>query len=523
MTVTPQGQIHLCDCLLEEDSLNQLNFSNQTAQLNYFNSTIVQSFNQDDYTYIKKDNMVKVGANIDSIIHANYLYYRNDGFPNAKLYFCFITNMEYVNENCTAITFETDSFQTYQFDIHYEQTFIEREHTDNDTIGLHTVPENVELGDYVATEQSTDGYINQGYCYMLRSSIPADPQDDSNYDLAVNYGGVPGAGMCYVLTSVASLVQLVHGFDSNGRSDAIIDVYMLPKAFVHVTDDFLSPYYHGQSLPTGHIIDKTMISDLNGYTPRNNKLFTFPYCFLEVTNNSGVSNVYKYENFINHNIQFSMRCMPVPGGSCKLSPMNYTIGATGNEEEGMIAGKFPTLSWSRDEFTNWLTQNGVNLGLGIASSLATTIGGIGLMATGGGAVAGGSAVASGLGGVANALGQIYEHSLVPRSSCGNTNGGDINTGGNSNCFYFYKKCIRAEYAKIIDDYFTMYGYKVNSVKIPNINSRQNWNFIKTVNCNITGSIPQQDMQKIKNMFNNGVTIWHNPSTMLEYNHPNPIV
>ena len=172
-TVTPNGQIHLCDCLLEEDSLNQLTFNSQQEQLNYFNTTIVQSFNTDDYTYIKKDNVVKVSSNIDSIINANYLYYRNDGFPNAKLYFCFITNMEYVNENCTAITFETDSFQTYQFDIHYEQTFIEREHTDNDAIGLHTVPEDVETGEYVCNEHYKDSTMDSyssDLCYVMATS-----------------------------------------------------------------------------------------------------------------------------------------------------------------------------------------------------------------------------------------------------------------------------------------------------------------------------------------------------------------
>ena len=444
-------------------------------------------------------------------------------FPNAKLYFCFITNMEYVNENCTAITFETDSFQTYQFDIHYEQSFVEREHVNDDTLGIHTVPENVELWEYVSNSITTDEYINGDYCYLLRSTIPADPQDDSNYDLAVNYGGVPGAGMCYVLTSVSALVQLIHGFNTNGRPDAIIDVYMLPKACVHVTDDFLSPYYHGQSLPTGHIVQKTFPGNVNGYVPRNNKLLTFPYLFLEVSNNSGSSNIYKYEFFINHNIQFSMKCMPVPGGSIRLNPLNYMVNNKSNEDEGLVGGKFPTLSWSRDEFTNWLTQNGVNIGLGVASSVASVIGGAGLIATGGGAIAGGGVIASGLGGVANSLSQIYEHSLVPYSACGNTNGGDINTGGNTNCFFFYQKSIREEYARIIDNYFDMYGYKVNTVKIPNITGRLNWNFVKTINCNITGSIPQKDMQKIKNMFNNGVTLWHNPATMLEYNQPNPIV
>lgn len=76
--------------------------------------------------------------------------------------------------------------------------------------------------------------------------------------------------------------------------------------------------------------------------------------------------------------------------------------------------------------------------------------------------------------------------------------------------------IKQEYAKIIDNFFNMFGYKINEVKIPNITGRPNWNFVKTIDCNITGDFPQQDIQTLKNMFNNGVTFWHNSNTFLDY-------
>ena len=43
----------------------------------------------------------------------------------------------------TEITIETDVFQTWQFNINYKKMFVEREHVNDDTVGLHTVPENV--------------------------------------------------------------------------------------------------------------------------------------------------------------------------------------------------------------------------------------------------------------------------------------------------------------------------------------------------------------------------------------------
>ena len=89
-----------------------------------------------------------------------------------------------------------------------------------------------------------------------------------------------------------------------------------------------------------------------------------------------------------------------------------------------------------------------------------------------------------------------------------------------NGFSFYKMSIKQEYAKIIDDFFSMYGYKVNEVKIPNVTGRTNWNYVKTIDANILGDIPQEDLQTIKNMFDNGITLWHNKDTFLDYSQNN---
>lgn len=44
-----------------------------------------------------------------------------------KWFYAFITNMTYVNDNRTDITITTDVFQTWQFDINFKESFIERE------------------------------------------------------------------------------------------------------------------------------------------------------------------------------------------------------------------------------------------------------------------------------------------------------------------------------------------------------------------------------------------------------------
>ena len=52
--------------------------------------------------------------------------YQNENFSN-KWFYAFITNMTYVNNGMTLIEIATDVFQTWQFDLQYKQSFIERE------------------------------------------------------------------------------------------------------------------------------------------------------------------------------------------------------------------------------------------------------------------------------------------------------------------------------------------------------------------------------------------------------------
>ena len=65
-----------------------------------------------------------------------------------------------------------------------------------------------------------------------------------------------------------------------------------------------------------------------------------------------------------------------------------------------------------------------------------------------------------------------------------------------------------------------FGYLTNKVKLPNLNNRPNWNYIKCASANIIGNIPQQDLQDIKNLFDNGITLWHKPETFLDYSQNN---
>ena len=123
----------------------------------------------------------------------------------------------------------------------------------------------------------------------------------------------------------------------------------------------------------------------------------------------------------------------------------------------------------------------------------------------GGTALGVGMVAGGIGGITNSMMQVYQHSFDPTSAQGNTNIGNLNVSNSRNGFYGYTMTIKKEYAEIIDNFFSMYGYKVNRVGTPHIHARSKWDYCKTIDVHISGNIPEQDMKKLRELFNTGCT------------------
>lgn len=124
MAVQPNTNLYLLKCPLELSNKHQLTFSNKEAQFSYFDN--LQKLEVERISYQRKDSMIRYPAHIDSLMDYNYCMYQNDNY-NDKWFFAFIVNMEYVNDNMTNIYIKTDVFQTWQFDLTFKQSFVERE------------------------------------------------------------------------------------------------------------------------------------------------------------------------------------------------------------------------------------------------------------------------------------------------------------------------------------------------------------------------------------------------------------
>lgn len=124
MVITPNSNIKLLKCPLTLDNKNQLTFTNSTEQFNYFNS--LPYLEMSDTSYQRKDNVIRYAGKFDDLINYNYVMYQNESYSD-KWFYAYITDLTYVNNGMTLITIKTDVFQTWQFDLDFKESFIDRE------------------------------------------------------------------------------------------------------------------------------------------------------------------------------------------------------------------------------------------------------------------------------------------------------------------------------------------------------------------------------------------------------------
>ena len=502
----------------------------------------------DNYSFLRPTGSIMAGFTYAQCLQANYIAFQNPDYSN-KWFFAWIDDVIYKGNKNTEITFTVDAWSTW-FDKWQKKTcFINRQHTNDDTIGLHTIPENLDVGEVVQESITEDlAYGNDfGYWIAVASNWQIKDGSDGTEVLDINKGTqnsgitvydntVFGTQLFFFhitsLSSFTDLALMLLRTNSDGHIEDVQNMFVLPILAIDVSKltqhtasvggnsfNFYTLGYDLTPEKFNTIINK--ITAFSDYTPKNNKCFVYPYNYLLVSNNQGSNNIYKYEDFNTENCVFENQFSIAIGGSGRIVPKNYK-GMETNDDEALALGKYPTCAWSSDAFTNWLTQNSVNMAVSLglsAGAVATTI------ATGGAtAPILASTIMSVAGNISNTIGQFHQASLLPNINGGQANG-DVIWACNRNIFSFRQMRVKTEYLKIIDDYFTRFGYAVKSLAMPNITGRRYWNYVEIGASEEIGygEVPAKYMDTINNACRRGVTIWHNHENIGNFNLSNNIV
>lgn len=316
-----------------------------------------------------------------------------------------------------------------------------------------------------------------------------------------------------------SVADWLNDVDEKGQVNSIQSIFALPSLSISVSqvDQTTHKVKSANFTKETKTYQKAGYYNFSDFTPKNNKCYVYPYNFIRITNNLGSYNDYMIEDFhtnftgVEENTMvFEFVGLPCQGYSGKIRPLFYK-GINQNDDESVQVGKFPTLSWASDSFTNWLTQNCVNMTISAGSSIASGITGKNI-----GSVAGG---------IAGLIGSFYSGTMLSNVAHGNVNMGDLSFRDSLYNFKIMRMRCKKEYLQVIDDYFSRFGYQINITKIPNLTGRKNWNYVEIGSQEYigNGSVPSNFMETINNACRSGVTIWHNHENIGNFALDNSII
>ena len=549
--IGPSTTVRVCQSIpLDNTYTDTILFTSKSAQESYFASKTKKTYSGLTYQRLASNSTtwaIFLEDVADYFYDCNYLCFQNGGFGNKWLY-AFISDILYINENCTAITFEIDVMQTWLFDFEIKKSFIERMHVADDTISRNVVEEDLNFMqryEYYYVENSrlfegstrpldTDGEFDDRIIYdsiiLVATSEDVDEEDEvlEGGLIQNTYQGLKYIGFNANDLGVGYCNAWLKRMNEGGKAGAINSISMVPSAGLTYSSGGNGKLNINIEDPNGNVGEKEYLINYStlddDYIPKNNKLFCWPYHFFTITTLDGQSYDYKYEDIIESD--------PVPGTTTMKFKFKFAFGTdptyfmypsyymkcNNNYDYGIKLSGFPKCNWNFGVWENYYAQQDTNITLSmLASALGSVSSASGSVVSGAGSKKGlgvetGLAIAqAGLGTLQAGLSTFGGLSVVksqPDQSKGANNVGGVNYNMETMDFWIIHKRLHWGYVVKIDDYFTKFGYRVNSTGVPNLHTRKYWNYLKLDQPSVTGNMPVGDMRMIKQILSNGITFWH---------------
>ena len=454
---------------------------------------LLKSYNA--LSYQRYQRTVKIEEKMEFIYDANYLEIIED---NEK-FFAFIDDYLYINDKTVEISYTIDAIATFLWSgkVILGQSFVDRCHSKTDEIGDNLLSEafgdNLEMVYYRTTES---GIVDQEKASIIvQSSVNLNElSNETGFLLEKTFQGIGYFG--YKTTEIDDLKHALSILENENKSDGVIKMYMFPSDFYYV----IAKQINGIA-GKGYRFNKCY-DPFGSYVPKNNKIFTYPYNFLVVDNSEGDQIEYHYEYFSTDYCPFY--CYPQISGTPSLTLMPNGYYHSPEPSFSISMDDFPQCAWSSDYYKAWLAQNSGAFAVKSLSSLAMAL-------TNSAGIAGSVLLNSASNFVAESL-SAKNHAPSVHSSGTNSAFWDMSRKD----FYFICKRLNEESARVVDAFWTQYGYPQKKVMDIPLHNRESFTYVKTSGCNAYGNAPRNFIDVIKNAFDSGITFWVNPATMYQY-------
>ena len=568
-------------------------FASASDQAAFFSSKLVTTVS--NCYYQRADvNKVKVEKPYSTLYRCDYLSFTNPAYEN-KTFYAFITNVTYIDDNTTEVNYVIDQFQTWFLSLTWKPCLVERQHSNRDTWGDNLLMENLDCGKYV-TGYINDSLIDSDMLVIVHATFdivhwlstsshdkvaPSTFNKQGVYDQLSQaaFYSTKSSGSATAGTGSALQVFINSVFDGIGgvTLDDIVDIYCYPKVGVlldsgetvigtssSLATDFQKVFNVGGAYMTGTQYGQdyslpAVPATLNGYRPKNNKMFQYPYCLVHISNNDGSSIDLHYERFHlpsgadpHSTTAFKVKVQGTSCGDAKLriSPLQY-MGIVDSQQvdfdQSLDSGSYPTCSMTGDAYNIYLAQNknrivnnyqasalkGVADTLNTTSGRVTQMGGLALSSMGEGF---GTGSVGSKGGTTwemqslqfaadyymkgKAIAAAMEDMQIAPGTTNGVSGVGLAFQNNKKNFTIQVKTVDAQHAELIDDYYTMFGYPMRKIMVPMLKARTKFTYIKTVGCIVWGNVPENAKAFIQNMFDTGIRLWADADNIGNFNVQN---
>lgn len=509
--LTPVTNVKLLRGVPLDTSLSDvMTHENQSAQYNFFSGYALKSLNN---AVPIRNNVIRVPYTADEIMGCNYIMWQNANFAN-RWWYGFITSITWINTNVSEITIQPDPWENWQFYITFTPCFVERMHVSDDTLGRWRAPEPFDLSNKlnVFVEKTSYGDENLIYVFYVPEGqyLPATQGDLVN--------------MCYV--SAVDPSNFSEFFEENlqplidvGLQDNIIGAVVAPK--------FLSGTAGGVHITA---IDKSKYMRQDGYAPVNQKLLTFPYNSIRVGSVNGLQAEYMLENFGSGNTlyfhtygSYSLDLVLYGefksyafAGSDAIRPIPnsaYTSIVSGFPQPLFIGLQSLGFAQNAAALQYQATAGLADFAQSVVEKLVSPSNKGKFLGVAGNALDNRFGVLDAVYNGAASLKEGYFNDLKRESTGQYARVGSLPSSTSAwhawhGNFLFFHSCLKKETAEMYDKYLTRWGYSINETLLPAINGRRIFNYVKTSECSVRGDVGVDDLGTIRQMFDRGVTLWH---------------
>ena len=307
-----------------------------------------KKFTLTNYSYQRSFlGTLRVELTYEQLYDCDYMMFKNTNFEN-KWFYAFITGVSYISNSVSEIYYEIDVMQSWCYDYDFFQCFVDRQHSKTDYLYENTQPEGLELGPKYKMIKSDRRFLSgSSTSWVIIATTTV------NVGIAAFSGIITGVytGLnVYYLTNKSDVDKVIFAFKNAGQESAIVAFYQAPRIDAeHIT-----------TLQSENVDFTQQLTLANGYKPKNKKLLSSPYTYLQVYSTLGVSAEYEFDQAELHGsktLNFRIDKTVFPQAMAVCVPLNAWGYAGSNFENSVAYSVFPTCAFSGDAFKAWWAQN----------------------------------------------------------------------------------------------------------------------------------------------------------------------